>query len=66
MTKVDIDYKETKKALDEILDWFESSDASVDEAMQKYDQAEKLINQLQDYLKDKNAKIKIITKKSKF
>lgn len=58
----DFKYQEAKAELDELMAWFESSDATVDEAIDKYQQAEVLIKQLERYLTDTKTKIKQITK----
>jgi len=57
------DYKKTKAELDEILAWFENSDVSLDEALDKYKMAEDLLKELEAYLIDTQAKIQQITKK---
>lgn len=41
--------------------WFESSQVTLDEAVKKYEQANKLIAEMEDYLKTAENKIKKIT-----
>jgi exodeoxyribonuclease VII small subunit len=53
-------YRQLSSELDEILDWFENADADVDEAVIKYDKAQKLIKQMEEYLKTAQNKIKKI------
>lgn len=53
-------YKELKAELDEILAWFESGNANVDEAIAKYEQGIKLVKKLEDYLRTAENKIKKI------
>lgn len=64
MTKSDFDYKKKRAELDELLAWFEQGEVSVDEAIGKYQQAEKLLAELESYLADTQAKIEILTKKA--
>lgn len=56
------DYQETKSELDQILVWFESEDINIEEAILKYQKAEKLIDKLQKYLDDAKARVEVITK----
>jgi len=63
MAKQEFDYKKKRAELDELLAWFERGDVSVDEAISKYQQAEKLLAELETYLAATQAKIEILTKK---
>lgn len=45
-------YQELKTELDELLDWFESSDVDVDEATKKYEQASNLLVELEKKLSE--------------
>ena len=56
-------YVAAKQELIELLDWFESGDADLDKALENYKKAEDLIKQIEAYLKDTEAKIKINIKK---
>lgn len=56
-------YTELKDELDALLDWFESSDVDVDEALVKYDQAAKLIAELEKKLAAAELIVKKLTSK---
>jgi exodeoxyribonuclease VII small subunit len=58
MAKI-FDYKTQKAKLDSIVQWFESEDVSIDEALAKYEEAKKIIEELEVYLSDTKAKIKL-------
>lgn len=60
MAKSKPSYQELKAELDEVLTWFESGNANVDEAIAKYEQGMKLVKELEDYLKTAENKIKKI------
>lgn len=64
MTKKDFDYRKARAELDELLAWFESGTVSVEEAIVKYERAEVLLQQLESYLSDMQAKVVLLTKKS--
>ena len=53
-------YKELRDKLDAIMEWFEGSDLDVDEALSKHAEAEKVIAELEEYLRDTEQKIKKI------
>ena len=55
-------YQELKTELDELLDWFESSDVDVDEATKKYEQASKLLVELEEKLKSAELIVKKLSK----
>ncbi|MFO0882201.1 MAG: exodeoxyribonuclease VII small subunit [Candidatus Saccharimonadales bacterium] len=63
MAKNDFNYTQKRAELDELLAWFERGDVSVDEAIDKYQQAEKLLAELEAYLADTQAKVEVLTKK---
>lgn len=63
MPKKTFDYSEARAELDEIIAWFENGEVAVDEAIVKYQRAEELINELELYLSDTQAKIELLTKK---
>ena len=50
-------YAEIKKELEAVLDWFESADIDLDEAIAKHDQAQRLIDELVAYLKQTSKKL---------
>lgn len=54
MTKT---YKQLRAELDEVLAWFDADNLDVDQAIVKYEQAIKLTNELQDYLKQAENKL---------
>jgi exodeoxyribonuclease VII small subunit len=54
-------YASLSAELAEIIAWFENGEADLDEAIVKYEQASKLIKQLEDYLKTTENKIEKIT-----
>lgn len=57
-------YTELKDELDSLLDWFESSEVDVDEALVKYDQAAKLIAELEKKLTDAELVVKKLKAKN--
>jgi exodeoxyribonuclease VII small subunit len=56
-------YKEMSKRLEEIMLWFESGEVDVDEAIKKYEEATKLLDEMEKYLKTAGNKIKKISAK---
>jgi exodeoxyribonuclease VII small subunit len=54
-------YREMAEQLDQIMAWFESGDLDIDEAVNKYEEATKLLEQMEKYLKTAENKIKKIT-----
>jgi exodeoxyribonuclease VII small subunit len=61
MTKT---YKQLREQLDEVLQWFESDDIDLDEAVTKHAEGEKIIAELTKYLSETEQKIKKATAKS--
>lgn len=57
MTKTSQTYREMKAQLDTIMEWFEQDDIDIDEALQKFAEAEKTIASLETYLADVQQKI---------
>jgi len=51
-------YKQLRAELDEIMIWFESDDIDVEQALEKFAQAEKIIAELEKFLSDTELKIK--------
>ncbi|MBP9812844.1 exodeoxyribonuclease VII small subunit [Candidatus Saccharibacteria bacterium] len=60
MTK--FNYATKKSQLDEIISWFESEEIDFEEASIKYEEAIKIIDEIEQYLKDKSAQLKIEVK----
>ncbi len=65
MVKQDFDYKKTRSELDDILAWFESGEVDIEQAIEKYQKAEVLLKELNDYLADASAKIEKLIKQGK-
>ena len=58
MTKAsDFSYKQARTELSEILDWFESGEVDIEQALAKYDRADELLKAIDSYLSDAKAKI---------
>ena len=56
-------YAELSDELSQIIEWFESDNVDLDEAIVKYEAAVKLIAAMQDYLKNAQNTISKITAK---
>ncbi len=56
-------YRQMSEQLNEILLWFESEEVDLDEAVKKYEQAQKLIDEMEKYLKTAENKIRKIAAK---
>jgi exodeoxyribonuclease VII small subunit len=54
-------YKQMADELAELMEWFESGNVDIDEAMNKYEQAMKLIEQMEQYLKTAENKIRKVS-----
>jgi exodeoxyribonuclease VII small subunit len=59
MATQQFDYQKARNELQELIDWFESGSADIDEALKKYKRAEALITQLEAYLHDVDAKLQV-------
>lgn len=59
------DYRQMSDDLAQILAWFEQEEIDIDEAVDKYDAALKLIDDMEKYLKQTENKIKKISLQSK-
>ncbi len=57
------DYQEMSAELAKIIDWFESDQVNLDKAVIKYEQALKLIAEIENYLKTAENKVHKITTK---
>lgn len=56
-------YRELSSELNQLMEWFESGDVNLDEAIVNYQKAMELIGQLENYLKNAENEIKKITTK---
>lgn len=54
-------YRQLSAELSDVLDWFDSEEVDLDEALAKYQQAIKLIKQMENYLKTAENKIREIS-----
>ncbi len=54
-------YQQMAEELQTLIDWFESDEVNLDEAIIKYDQAMSLLANMEDYLKTAQNKIKKIS-----
>lgn len=61
--KKQFDYSSAKSELENIINWFEDSSHDINESFDKYLKASKLIDEMQAYLTQSQAKIKLISKK---
>lgn len=62
MSEKEKSYTELKEELDNLLDWFESSEVDVDEALKKYEQASKLLAELEKKLSEAELVVKKLSK----
>lgn len=60
-----IDYQDKYEQLNHLVEEIQSGALSIDEAIGKYEEAEKLINELENYLKQTELRIKKITSPTK-
>jgi exodeoxyribonuclease VII small subunit len=58
-------YRDMSDELADIIAWFESEDIDLDEATAKYEQATKLLGQMESYLKNAENKIHEVSVSSK-
>jgi exodeoxyribonuclease VII small subunit len=54
-------YQELSDELAQIMDWFESGSVDLDEALSKYEEAMKILGQMETHLQNVQNKIKKIT-----
>lgn len=54
-------YKQMSDELNELLAWFDNGQPDLDEALVKYEEASKLIADMEKYLKTAETKVKKIT-----
>lgn len=57
MTKQPIDYKKLQRELENIVAELQSGDLAIDEAMRRHDKAQKIIEQLEQFLERAEQKI---------
>ncbi|MBI5466461.1 MAG: exodeoxyribonuclease VII small subunit [Candidatus Kerfeldbacteria bacterium] len=57
-------YRQLSAELSDVLDWFDSEEVDLDEALAKYKEAMKLIKQMETYLKSAENKIREISASS--
>ncbi|MBI3494930.1 exodeoxyribonuclease VII small subunit [Candidatus Saccharibacteria bacterium] len=55
--------KEKLSQLDELVAWFEQDDIDIEQSLKKFEQAEKLADEIGDELKTAKNKIEVIKKK---
>lgn len=60
-----ISFAERVKELESIVEWFESDEVDLDQALAKYETGLKLTAELEDYLKTVENKVKVIKAKYK-
>jgi exodeoxyribonuclease VII small subunit len=60
-----IDYQDKYEQLNHLVEEIQSGALSIDETIGKYEEAEKLINELENYLKQTELRIKKITSPTK-
>jgi|GEM_PF-1441588 len=53
-------YQQMSDELDRLIEWFESDKVSLDEAVDKYEQAMKLLKDMEDFLRTAENKVKKI------
>ena len=56
-------YQQMSDELATLVDWFESDQVNLDEAVRKYEQAIELLQQMEEYLKTAENKIKKVSAK---
>ncbi len=57
MSKTEFNYQKARTELTELLDWFESGEVDIEQALAKYDRADTLLKEIDAYLGDAKAKI---------
>ena len=59
METAEFDYAKAKQELDDVLAWFDSADADVSQSIAKFEEAKKLIEQLEAFLNDAERALQI-------
>ena len=62
MTNENFDYSEKKQELEQVMRWFECNEVSIEESIEKYEEAKKIINELEGYLAKKKKSIDLVIK----
>jgi len=62
MTNENFDYSEKKQKLEQVMRWFEGNEVSIEESIEKYEEAKKIINELEGYLAKKKKSIDLVIK----
>jgi exodeoxyribonuclease VII small subunit len=62
ITNENFDYSEKKKELEQVMRWFEGNEVSIEESIEKYEEAKKIINELEGYLAKKKKSIDLVIK----
>lgn len=58
-TAKSFEYEKAKHELDDLLAWFDSEDADVAQSLAKFEQAKKLIEQLEAFLDDTEKQLSV-------
>ena len=56
-------YQQLSDELSQLIEWFESESVSLDEAVEKYEQAMELLKRMEEHLKSAENKVKKIAVK---
>lgn len=59
METTEFDYAKAKQDLEDLLAWFDSADADVSQSIAKFEEAKKLIEQLEAFLNDSERALQI-------
>ena len=62
MTNENFDYSEKKQELEQVMRWFEGNEVSIEESIEKYEEAKKIINELEGSLAKKKKSIDLVIK----
>ena len=62
MTNENFDYSEKKQELEQVMRWFEGNEVSIEDSIEKYEEAKKIINELEGYLAKKKKSIDLVIK----
>jgi len=63
MSKTTKSYSQMLSELQKIIDWFEGEEVDLDEAVKKFEKANKLVDDLEKYLKTAENKIRKVATK---